>query len=204
MPLCGISVPPPGMEPGPPWQWKHWVLTMRPLGNSPSLCSYFCSIAQSCPTLQLHGLQHSRPPCPSLSLRVCSNSCLLSWWCYLTISSSATFFSFGLQSFPASGSFPVSWLFALGGSQSTGNSSVLPMNIQGWFQNSSFEYCISPLTQDYWSFFNLFILSFFLIECLLVLYLVPGTCHGKREIIQNFNCEWKDGLKKWNRKKPGS
>ena len=67
--------------------------------------------------------------------RVCSNACPLSWWCHPTISSSVTPFSFCLQSFPASGSFPMSWLFALG-SQSFGASasaSVLLMNIQGWF-----------------------------------------------------------------------
>ena len=57
-----------------------------------------------------HGLQHSKLPCPSLSPRVCSNSRPLSQWCYLTISSSAALFSFCLQSFPASGSFPMSWL----------------------------------------------------------------------------------------------
>ena len=82
-----------------------------------------------------HGLQHARLPCPSLSLGVCSNSCPLSWWCYLTISSSAIPFSFYLQSFPASRSFPMSQLFTWGG-QSTGASasaSVLPKNIQGWF-----------------------------------------------------------------------
>ena len=57
-----------------------------------------------------HGLQHSKLPCPSLSPRVCSNSRPLSQWCYLTISSPAALFSFCLQSFPASGSFPMSWL----------------------------------------------------------------------------------------------
>ena len=75
-----------------------------------------------------------RLPCLSLSPRVCSSSCPLSWWCYLTISSSATLFSFCLQSFPASGYFPLSQLFASGG-QSIGAStsaSVLPMNIQDW------------------------------------------------------------------------
>ena len=80
-------------------------------------------------------LQHPRLPCPSLSPRVRSNSCSSSRSCYLTISSSAALFSFCLQSFPASGSFPMSWLFASGG-QSTGasaSSSVLPMHIQGWF-----------------------------------------------------------------------
>ena len=55
--------------------------------------------------LQPHGLQHTRLPCPSLFPGVCLNSCPLTWWCYLTISSSATLFSFCLQSFPASGSF---------------------------------------------------------------------------------------------------
>ena len=83
-----------------------------------------------------HGLQHAGPPDPSLSPRVCSNSCRLSrHWCYLTISSSATLFSFCLQSFLASRSLPMSWLFASGG-QSIGTSAsapVLPMNIQGWF-----------------------------------------------------------------------
>ena len=82
-----------------------------------------------------HGLQHARLPCPSLSPEVCLNSCPWSWWCHPTISSSVTLFSSCSQSFPASGSFPVSWIFA-SGAQSTGASasvSVLPMNIQGWF-----------------------------------------------------------------------
>ena len=48
-----------------------------------------CSVTKSCPTLRPHGLQHSRRPCPSPSPGVCSDSCPLSWWCYLTISSSA-------------------------------------------------------------------------------------------------------------------
>ena len=72
---------------------------------------------------------------PPLSPRICSNSCPLSWWCYLAISSSVTPFSSCPQSFRASGSFPVSWLFASRG-QSIGAStaaSVLLMNIQGWF-----------------------------------------------------------------------
>ena len=82
-----------------------------------------------------HGLQHTRLPCPSLSLRVCSNSCPLCHWCYPTISSSVALFSSCPQSFLASGSFPVGWLFDSDG-QSIGASawaSVLPMNIQGWF-----------------------------------------------------------------------
>ena len=81
-------------------------------------------------------LTDARHLCPPLSSGVCSNPCPLSWWCYLTISSFVTPFSFCLQSFPASESFPMSWLFASGG-QSTGkysaSASVLPMNIQDWF-----------------------------------------------------------------------
>ena len=84
-------------------------------------------------SLQPHGLQHARPPCPSPTPRVYSNSCPLSWWCNLTISSSAVPFSFCLQSFPASRSFPMSQLFASGG-QSIGvsaSASVLPEKYSG-------------------------------------------------------------------------
>ena len=63
----------------------------------------------------------------------CSNSCPLSWWCYLTISSSATLFSFCLQSFPESGRFLMGQLFASDGQSIGASASVLPMNIQGWF-----------------------------------------------------------------------
>ena len=82
-----------------------------------------------------HGLQHSRLPCLSPTARACSNLCPLSWWCPPTISSSVVPFSSHLQSFPASGSFPVSQFFASIG-QSIGvlaSASVLSMNIQDWF-----------------------------------------------------------------------
>ena len=82
-----------------------------------------------------HGLQHTKLSCPSLFPRVCSNSCPLSWWCHPTVLSSVALFSSCPQSFPASGSFPLKWLFA-SGSQSIGASvsaSLLPMNIQSWF-----------------------------------------------------------------------
>ena len=81
-----------------------------------------------------HGLQHARPPCSSPTTGVYPNSCPLSWWCHPIISSSVVPFSFCLQSFPASGSFPMSQSFSSGG-QSIGASasaSVLPMNIQCW------------------------------------------------------------------------
>ena len=82
-----------------------------------------------------HRLHRTRVPCPSSSPGVRSNSFPLSWWCHPTISSSVVPFSSCPQSFPASGSFLMSWLFASGG-QSIGASasaSVLPVNIQGWF-----------------------------------------------------------------------
>ena len=98
-----------------------------------NLLLFSCSVMSD--SLWPHGLQHARLPCPSLSPRVGSNSCPLSRWCCPTISSSVVPFSSCPQSFPASGSFPISQVFASGG-QSIGASvsaSVLPMNIQGWF-----------------------------------------------------------------------
>ena len=86
-------------------------------------------------SFQPHGLQHARLPCPSLTPGACSNSCPSSWWCHPTISSSVIPFSSCLQSFPASGSFPMSQFFKSGG-QSNGvstSTSVLPMSIQDWF-----------------------------------------------------------------------
>ena len=86
-------------------------------------------------SLQPHGLQHARPPCPSPMPRVYSNSCSSSQWCHPTFLSSVVPFSSHLQSFPESGSFQMSWFFPSGG-QSIGvsaSASVLPMNIQDWF-----------------------------------------------------------------------
>ena len=86
-------------------------------------------------SLQPHGLQHARLPCPSPTPGTCSNSCPSSRWCYPTISSSIVPFSSCLQSVPPSESFPVSQFFSSGG-QSIGTSasaSVLPMNIPDWF-----------------------------------------------------------------------
>ena len=85
-------------------------------------------------SLRPHEPQHARPPCPSPTPRVHPNSCPLSQWCHLTISSSVGPFSSHLQSFQASGSFQMSQIFASGG-QSIGvsaSTSVLPMNTQDW------------------------------------------------------------------------
>ena len=98
-----------------------------------SVSQFSCSVMSD--SLQPHGLQHTRPPRPSPTPRVYSNACPLSQWCHPIISSSVVPFSSCLQSFPASGSFPMSQLFASGG-QSIGvsaSASVLPMNIQDWF-----------------------------------------------------------------------
>ena len=93
---------------------------------------FSCSVVSE--TLQPHESQHARPPCPSPTPRVYSNSCPLNWWCHPAISSSVVPFCSCPQSLPASGSFPMSQFFSSGG-QSTGvsaSTSVLPMNTQDW------------------------------------------------------------------------
>ena len=119
-------------------QLLHWHANFPPLSylGSPflrQLLLFSYSIMSN--SLQLHGLQNSRHPCPSPSLGVCSNSCPLHWWCHSTILSSVVPFSSCLQSFPASGSFPKSQLFASGvrSIEASVLASVLPMNSQGWF-----------------------------------------------------------------------
>ena len=110
---------------------QHWVISL--LSPQFSSVQFSCSVMSN--SLQPHGLQNARLPCPSPTPRACSNSCPSSWWCHPTISSSVIPFSSCLQSFPASESFPMSQFFALGG-QSIGvsaSASVLPMNIQDWF-----------------------------------------------------------------------
>ena len=86
-------------------------------------------------SLWLRGVQHTRPPCPSLTPGVHSNSCPLSRWCPPTILSSVIPFSTHLQSFPASGSFQMSQFVASCGQsiRVSASTSVLPMNIQDWF-----------------------------------------------------------------------
>ena len=119
----------------------------------------FSSFAQSC--LTLCDPMDCRPPCPSPNHRVYSNSPPLSRWCHPTILSSVVPFSSCLQSFPASGSFQMSQLFASGG-QSIGvsaSTSVLPMNIQDWFPLGwtgwiSLQLCDQvDINLELWSFF---------------------------------------------------
>ena len=99
--------------------------------STPSV-HFRCSAVSN--SLRCHESKHTRPPCPSPTPRVYPNSCASSRWCHPTISSSVVPFSSRLQSFPASGSFPMSQLFTWGG-QSTGvstSTSVLPVNTQDW------------------------------------------------------------------------
>ena len=107
------------------------------LGENDYMCCCCCSVAKLCPTDSLCSMDCSTPdfPVSSLSPWVCSNSGHMSRWCHPTLPSSFILFCSCLKSFPASGSFPMRWLFTSGG-QSIGMSastSVLPMNIQGWF-----------------------------------------------------------------------
>ena len=126
-----------------PQDWKKSVFIPIPKkGNTKELphnCTHLSSVHFSHSVVsdcfRPHGRQHARPPCPSPTLGVYSNSCPLSQWCHPTISSYVVPFSSCPQSFPASGSFPVSQFFA-SGNQIIGvsaSASVLPMNIQDWF-----------------------------------------------------------------------
>ena len=138
------------------WKYRTQTPCRQPLGQNRSLLvqiytnlgdeskykagrliKYSVQFSQSVmsDSLRPHGLQHDRPPYPSPTPRVYSNSCPSSGWYHPTISSSIIPFSSRLQSFPASGSFQMSQLFASGG-QSIGvsvSASVLPINIQDWF-----------------------------------------------------------------------
>ena len=102
---------------------KYWAVILL-LNFKTSEYIFWMLLLFSCQVMSSssrpHGLQHARPPCPSPSPRVCPSLCTLNWWYHPTTSSSVTLF-FCLQSFPASGSFPVSRLFASAG-QSTGAS----------------------------------------------------------------------------------
>ena len=102
-------------------------------GHSKIIIYYQFSHSVMSNSLRPHRLQHDRPPCPSPTPGVYSNSYPLSRWCHPTISSSVDSFSCHLQSFPASEFFPMSHLFTSGGQSIGVSASVLPMNIQDWF-----------------------------------------------------------------------
>ena len=119
-------------QPGGVGRWGVARGTRHVYTDSVSSVQFSHSVVSD--SLRPHESKHARPPCPSPTPGVYSNSCPLSWWCHPTISSSITPFSSCPQSLPASGSFPMSQLFAWGG-QSTGvsaSASVLPLNTQDW------------------------------------------------------------------------
>ena len=111
----------------------EWMNEYRDCGTYTQYSVQFsCSVVSD--SLPSHGLQHARPPCPSPTPGVYSNSCPSSQWCHPAIASSVIPFTSCPQSLPASGSFPMTQLFAWG-SQSTGvstSTSVLPTNTQDW------------------------------------------------------------------------
>jgi len=117
--------------------FTHQLMIMWAVFTLLLLCC--CAVMFSCSvvsdSLWLHGLQHTRLPCPSLSPGVCSNSCPLSQWCHPTSSPSVATFSSYPPSFQASGVFPVSLLVASGGQsiRVSASASVLSVNIQGCF-----------------------------------------------------------------------
>ena len=117
------------------WRVSHSVASnsLRPHGLQPTgLLSSVQLLSHV--SLQPHGLQHARLPCPSPTPGACSNACKSSQWCHPAISSSVIPFSSRFQSFPASGSFPMSLFFESDG-QSIGvsaSASLLPMNSQDW------------------------------------------------------------------------
>ena len=114
------------------WNQIDYILWSQRWRSSISSVQFSCSVVSD--SLRPHGPQHTRPSCPSPTPGVYSNSCPLSQWCHPIISSSVISFSSCLQSFPASGSFQMSQLFASGG-QNIGvsaSTSVPPMNTQDW------------------------------------------------------------------------
>ena len=126
------------MDKNPPVTARKWAQSVV---QEDSTChkatkasvQFSCSVMFD--SLQPHGLQHTRLPCPSPTPGACSNSCPLSQWCHPIISPTVVPFSPCLQSSPASGSFPACQFFT-SGDQSTGvsvSALVLPMNIQDWF-----------------------------------------------------------------------
>ena len=116
-------------------------------------CCCCCSVTKSCPTLcHSKERQHARLPCPPLSPRVCSNSCSLSQWCYPTISSSVTPFVLCLQSFPATGSFPISQLFASGGQSIGASATASVLLYHQTYPQLSIISALAQLLHSFWSY----------------------------------------------------
>ena len=138
------------------YSWYNFLFLWKEMNSSlPKLCC--CSVTLSCLTLQPHGLQHARFPCPSLSPVICSHSFPLSRWCCLTISFSVIPYSCS-QSFPAMEPLPVNWLFASGGQsiRASASASVLSSEYSGlmsfrmgWFDLLALQETLKSLLQHY-------------------------------------------------------
>ena len=139
--IHGASIPPALQMSRLPWRgWSKWALSSGLASGPDTFCptalplegiaQFSHSVVSD--SLQPHGLQHVRLFCPSPTQRVCSNSCPLSWWCYTTVSSSVVPLPSCLQSFPASGWFPMSQFFTSGGqsTKASTSASIPPVNIQ--------------------------------------------------------------------------
>ena len=100
--------------------WGHWFFPTHTIWGVPAFGRCMLFSCQVVMILWPHGLQQARLPCPSPSPEVSPSSCPMNWWCHPTGSSSVTLFSFCLQYFLASGSFPMSWLFTSGGQKYNG------------------------------------------------------------------------------------
>ena len=139
-------------------------------------------------SLRPHGLQHTRPPCLSPTLRVYSNSCPLSQWCHLTVSSSVIPFSSHLQFFPASGCFQMSQFFVSGGQSWSFSFSISPCNEYSglisfridWFDLPAVQGTLKRLFQHHGSKASLFSRSAFsMVQCQLSrLYVTTGKNHS--------------------------
>ena len=142
-------------------------------------------------SLRPRGLQHARPPYPSPTARVYPNPCPLSQWCHPTISSSVVPFSSCPQSFPASGSFQMSQLFASGG-QNIGvsaSTSVLPMNTQDWSPLGWTGWISLQSTEYSWiiCWFLIFFSWFFWLSKHFSMSTVENFWYGQRSIIKKYS-----------------
>ena len=163
-------------------------MTMPSVGCHLTWCCFQFSCSVMSDSLQPQGLQHSRPPCPSPTPGIYSNSCSLSQWCHPAISSSVIPFSSYLQSFPASGSFPMSQFFA-SGSHSIGvstSASVLPVNIQDWFPLG--WTCWIPLLCYNDHILRLKILPPWTCLVPISLHYVLGLCHSFKSCAHTMKC----------------
>ena len=170
----GLSWPPPGDLP------NQGIEPMSPMSSAFSSIQFSHSVVSD--SLQSHELQHIKLPCPSPTPRACSNSCPLSQWCHPTISSPVIPFSSCLQSFPESGSFPMSQIFTSGGQSGSFRFSISPSNDYSelisfmivWFDLLAVQGTLKSLLQHHSSKASILWHSAFFIFQLSHPYMIPG------------------------------